>query len=143
MKTILITVTFLIISSFSIKHNNNCLSFQDSKKYRVYKIDSINDYYIIYAKKEKTIYKIISKKDNSYTKNKIRINKFYRFNLRSMLMVNGKSVIPTNQINEITGWRVDKNTTINFEGDSIRDIYISDDIKGLCLIKKTKYIKKP
>lgn len=138
MKTILITISVLFISFSTIIPNNKYLTFQNSKKYRVYKIDSINDFYVIYAKKEKTIYKIISKKDNLISKNKIRINKYYKFNLRSMLIVNGKSIIPANQINEISGWRVDKNTTINFEGDSIRDLYIGNNIKGLYFFKKNK-----
>jgi hypothetical protein len=52
-----------------------------------------------------------------------------------MLNINGHSAIPLNQINEISGWKVDKNTTIIFEGDSIRDLFTAENVKGLCIIK--------
>jgi hypothetical protein len=53
-----------------------------------------------------------------------------------MLSVNGHSIIPANQIYEMSGWRIDESTTIDFEGDPIRDLYTADNIKGLCFIKK-------
>lgn len=112
---------------------------QDSLNYKVYRIDSINSYYIIYVKKGQTLYKIVSqKKKGERVKNcnKIIINNFYEFHLHSMLFVNGHSSIPANQKYEISGWRIDDSTTIAFEGDSIRDLYYADNIKGLCIVKK-------
>lgn len=138
MKTIFIII-LLLISYITIGSNNsNYLLQQKSIKYKVYKIDSLNNYYLIYAKNENAIFKIVSKKDNSIKKCKIRINKFYKFNLHSILKAKGISIIPANQIYEVSGWRVDDNTNIDFEGDSIRDLYIGDNIKGLYFIKKRK-----
>jgi hypothetical protein len=109
---------------------------QDSLNYKVYKIDSINNYYIIYVRKGTSVFKIVSEKDIITNCDGIEIGKTYKLDLHSLLFVNGHSVIPANQINEISGWRIDNSTIINFEGDSIRDIYYADNIKGLCLIKK-------
>jgi len=64
------------------------------------------------------------------------VNRFYKFKLHSILSVNGQMVIPANEIMEISGWRIDELTTIDFEGDSIRDLYYADNIKGLCFINK-------
>lgn len=122
--------------------NSNTLDLvkQDSIKYKVYKIDSINNYYLIYVKQGRNIFKIVSKKEKIEKCNLIAVDNEYKIHLHSMLSVNGHSIIPPNAINEISGWRVDDSTTINFEGDSIRDLYYADNIKGLCLIK-TKMLK--
>jgi hypothetical protein len=37
---------------------------------------------------------------------------------------------------QLSGWRIDNNTTVNFEGDSIRDLYNGNNIKGIYFIKK-------
>jgi hypothetical protein len=55
MKTILATIAPLFIFCFGIKSNSYFNSYnavtQDSVNYKVYKIDSINNYYLIYAKR--------------------------------------------------------------------------------------------
>ncbi len=111
---------------------------KDSTKYKVYKIDSINNYYLIYAKKGHSLFKIISKKESMNHCKTLIINKWYKLQLHSILSVNGHTIIPANQIMEFSGWGIDETTTIAFEGDSIRDLYYADNIKGLCLIKKKK-----
>ena len=107
---------------------------QDSLNYTVYKIDSINNYYIIYAKNGDRLFKIISPKSIK-KHDMIMIGKAYKFNLHSLLSVNGHSIIPENQKNEMSGWRVDDSTTINFEGDSIRDLFYASNVKGLSFEK--------
>ena len=140
MKTILITIAPLFIFCFGIKSNPYFNSYnavtQDSVNYKVYKIDSINNYYLIYAKKGHTLFKIISKKESAKKCNRIIVNHVYKFRLHSILSVNGQPAIPANQIMELSGWRIDESTTIVFEGDSIRDLYNADNIKGLSFIKK-------
>jgi hypothetical protein len=111
---------------------------QDSSRYRVYKIDSINDYYLIYARRGHSIFKIVSKKERTNKCSGIVVDDFYKFRLHSMMKVNGRSIIPANEIMELSGWRIDNSTTVNFEGDSIRDLYYGDNIKGLCFIKKNQ-----
>jgi hypothetical protein len=68
------------------------------------------------------------------------VGQTYEIELKSILLVNGKSIIPPNQINEISGWRVDNETTIDFEGDSIRNIFKSRDLEGLCLINRYDFV---
>lgn len=52
--------------------------------YKITKIDSINSFYFIYCDKDERIYKIISKKIDEKSKlNKIKENKYYRFQLTS------------------------------------------------------------
>lgn len=115
----------------------------DTTFFKVYKIDSVNQYYTIYARNNEAIFKIISKKNNEILKARkiIKINKCYRLDPKSLLFINGKPIIPANQINEIFGWRIDDSTTINFEGDSIRNLYISDRLKGLSYLGSDRYGK--
>ena len=143
MKTILILSSILLISLLGLIFQNSCKQDLLSRNhfnsktlnYKVYKLDTINNYYIIYAKKQDSLFKIISKKDSSINCKMIKINNCYKFKLHSILKVNGKFIIPLNQIYEISGWRIDEFTTIKFEGDSIRDLYNCSNIKGLCFIK--------
>jgi len=139
-----IITVFLFIFGYIL--NNNATSFhhfglsnltvKDSAKYKVCKIDSINSYYIIYAKQGHVLFKIISKIDSIEKCKDLIVNKVYNFQLHSILSVNGRPIIPANQIMELSGWRIDQSTIIAFEGDSIRDLYYADNIKGLCFIKK-------
>ena len=99
----------------------------------VYKIDSINNFDIIYARNKNSIFKIVSKKSTNETCNKIRIGEYYKIMLHSIFTENGTRIIPSNSIIGLSGWRIDSNTYIRFEGDSIRDIFIADNIKGLCI----------
>ena len=108
----------------------------DSCYYRIYKIDSVNTYYVIYAKKMDSIFKIISPKVRNTGCSKITVGKIYKLNLYSLLFVKGKPVIPANLLYQLSGWSVDDSTTINFEGDSIRNLYQAKNLKGLCLINK-------
>jgi hypothetical protein len=146
MKPLLLSIISLIIICFELKAHDSSNHYykpnsakHDSSNYKVYQIDSINNYYLIYAKKGDALFKIVSKKESIKKCNGIIVNHVYKFQLHSMLFVNGQSIIPANQINEISGWRIDESTTINFEGDSIRDLYYADNIKGLCFIKKKTY----
>lgn len=129
----------LVISTHSSANNLFCQHFsnrRDTINYKVYKIDSINNYYLIYANRGKELFKIIVKKERVKRGKKIMVNKFYPFHLQSILSVNGQSIIPANQIMELSGWRIDDSTTIRFEGDSIRDLYHADNIHGLYFTKK-------
>ena len=144
MKTILVTVILLFILCIEVNlhaSSNKYFSFrnsirQDSINYKVYKIDSINNYYLIYAKKGHDLFKVVSKKERIKMCNSIIVNNVYEFHLHSILSINGHPIIPANEIMELSGFMIDHSTVIRFEGDSIRDLYYADNIKGLCFIKK-------
>jgi hypothetical protein len=142
MKYSLIVISVLLVfgircsaNSPSYRRNSN---WQDSINYKVYKIDSINNYHLIYANQGRKLFKIIVKKEQVKRGKKIIVNSSYPFHLQSILYANGNALIPGNQIMELSGWRIDDSTTIKFEGDSIRDLYNADNIRGLYFIKKAK-----
>ena len=141
--TLLLLITFTVVCFKSKWHNlpdqfaiSSNSGNPDSCYYRVYKIDSVNTYYIIYANQKGSIFKIISPKERIIGCNKITIDKIYKLDLYSLLFVKGKPIIPANLLYQLSGWRVDDSTTINFEGDSIRNLYQAKNLKGLCLINK-------
>jgi hypothetical protein len=141
MKILLFLIITIIIACAQAKLINSSVKSPnktDSNSYRVYKIDSINSYYLIYAKKSDTLYKIVSKKEKCENCNMIYVNGVYLFKLHSSLYLNGKPIIPPASRLEISGLAYDKFTEIKFEGDSIRDLYYADNIKGLCFIKIKK-----
>lgn len=139
MRRYLLFAACVLSSSCNLQNNKRLtpskFALKDSASFKVFKIDSINTYYLIYAKKGRDIFKIISRKGNEKCPKSISVNQLYSFSLRSILTKNGQQVIPPNQINEISWWQIDKNTVIRFEGDSINNLYFADNLQGLCLIK--------
>jgi hypothetical protein len=143
MKAILIFLMFIVISIqsksiVSINNNSKKNSFdKHSTSYRVYKIDSINNYYLIYAKKRGSRYKIVAKKEEAENCNRIRINSNYKFDLHSVRDVPGDPNSGKKSL-QVSCFDYGDSTIICLEGDSIRDLYYSDNIKGLCFIKIRK-----
>jgi len=104
--------------------------------YKVIKIDSINNVYLIYAIKRDSLFKILSLKNNLSTCNKIKIGKQYNFELQSLFPNKflGKHNLSPNYLPNVNG--IDYHgTTIKIERDSINDLHYSSNIKGLCYIK--------
>ncbi len=133
-----LTVVFAISChtvNTGIKNNNGNSS---SNKYEVYKIDTVNDYYFIYAKKMDTIYKIVSKQKEKQDCNTILLGGKYDFILESIwrkeIVIDGVNVSPsgTPQVNCLS---LDEKTKVCLERDSINDIYQSKNLKGLCFFK--------
>lgn len=60
---------------------NMTTAIQEKPLYKVYKIDSIRNYYLIYVRKKDTLYKIVSEKTALINCNLIRINQEYDFKL--------------------------------------------------------------
>jgi len=111
-----------------------CKSPQPNKEkpsintYRVVKLDSINDVYIIYAKTQNMYYKILSAKDSEVKGmqcDKILVNNSYRFQLNSLLASNEIDLLHVDGIKF-------NNETIEIEKDSIMDLHTSSNLKGLC-----------
>jgi len=128
------TLIICLLSLFSLQ----CKIFhqgQNTTAYRVYKIDSIKSYYLIYAQKDQLRYKIVSKKANVECRS-IVVNRLYDFELHSMTQINGVSITPSASKYEVSGMSVDDSTTVNFEKDTQWDLYYANNIKGLCFTKK-------
>jgi hypothetical protein len=100
-------------------------TYQGEPMYKVYKIDSINNYYTIYISKNDSSYKIISKRELTDSCNRIKEGNYYDFELSSLSI--GEIMTPgfANCL-----W-VDSVTKICME-DSIRDLKSANNVKGLC-----------
>jgi len=126
-----ITLFIFIISCKQLKIEKRQSINQDF--YKISKIDSINNVYLIYAKKKDSIFKILSLKEDFSNFNKIEVGKSYDFKLKSLLRIKklfGLEIIDYN----VAG--IDfYGTTIAIEQDSINDLHGSDNIKGLYYVK--------
>lgn len=100
-------------------------------KFYIYKLDSIDNLYLIYAKKDKSYYKILSEKMIQPLPGceKIKLYKNYSLDVISIVPDTSKISIHLDGI-------LYKNTEITFEKDSIWDLYKSPQLNGLCF-KKT------
>ncbi|WP_290710842.1 hypothetical protein [Flavihumibacter sp. CACIAM 22H1] len=103
-----------------------------NEKYQVYRIDSVNHIYIIYAKKGTGLYKIVSLKDTVQCQ-QLQVGGEYKFILMSRVpkTFKGENVSP-NQVPHVAGIMFHGNW-IKFERDSINDIFSSINLRGLCL----------
>lgn len=127
----------MLIVSFSCSLSGKNYSgelLNTSNIYKVYKIDSINSYYLIYAKKEDSIFKIVSKKQQFENCNIIKENGEYEFDLHSSLFgrnIGGESIPRPNSL-MVNCFSYDDSTKICLEKDSIIDLFYGDNIEGLC-----------
>jgi len=137
MKYILILLAIVLIACSSTKENRQRSVSENKLLYKVYRIDSINSYYLIYAKRKDSLYKIVSKKAVDVSSDKIVINKNYEFKLISSLLnrrIGNTVILPQNSL-LVDCFYYDNTTKICLEGDSIRDLYHADNIKGIYFIK--------
>lgn len=106
----------------------NKISQDSSTIYKVYKIDSISAYYLIYVRKGKDRYKIVSPKDTVLKGSKIQLHKKYRLTL--YIALNHKYFPP-----EVTCYYFAPKTPICKEyNNGIYELYFSDDLSGLYYI---------
>lgn len=103
--------------------NSNCFS---CLKYRIDKIDSIENIYLIYMSRHDSIFRIASKKNEVCDCERIKIGQFY-----SLII---KSVYPDNfnQKYDIAGTKFEDHI-IEFITDSIVwDLFFTENLSGLC-----------
>jgi hypothetical protein len=104
------------------------------KDFKIVKLDSIDNVYLIYARQNDTLYKIVSLKDGTYTGRSMVVGSSYRLDLESLFLKNfhGYDLSPQNSM-DIGGISY-CGTLIKVERDSIVDLYRAKNIKGLSLI---------
>lgn len=125
----------------------SCVAWKSAKKryptikletsYKVFKIDSINSWYLIYARKGDSLFKIVSKKTIITGCSTIQINEQYDFHLHSRIYgyaIGGKVMLPQNTL-LVNCFSFDDSTNICLERDSINDLHYADNVKGLCFIE--------
>jgi len=130
---IVLTLILLFSCNNKVKSLLSVVNDNHEKFYKVYKIDSINNYYLIYLNDKQYNYKVVSEKaDNINCREKIKVNRKYRLELvsitRSML---GDHFLSYHHLGGITLG----NTLIRIEREnSIIDLYYAKNIKGLCIV---------
>lgn len=115
---------------------------QSDSLYLVKKIDSINNWYTIYATKNDSSFKIVVKKQNHQDlkcKRMIRVGLSYYLMLHSrkneVPEINGVKIKPVNSL-DVQCYTYDDSTSICIEPKKgIYDLFHTPDIKGLCYVK--------
>lgn len=129
-------------SAFQTSYKGNTNIAEQDSVYKIIKIDSVNNYYVISANKIDQIFKIISKKNFRVEKYKqIEVGSNIPLQLQSILNVGNKKIFPGNQIQELSGWRLDDSTTIIFEKEDVKDLFISRNLSGLCHIVESQTVR--
>ena len=104
-----------------------------NKEFKILKIDSIKNIYVIYAEQNDSVYKILSEKEDMCNCLNVELNNTYILSIKSYF---GPGVI----IQRLAGARYQGSVIpIKDETDEknvLRDLYLSDDIKGKCYIRK-------
>ena len=101
-------------------------------KYYVVKVDSLQNFYLVYLKKANSDYKVVSEKIEVRDEcEKIKTGDFLSLSL--------KSIVPdTSKISYKVDGVLYKGTEFDFERDSILDIYEADELTGLCYFKRVR-----
>ena len=127
----------LIASCSSIK--KSIPMAQEGISYRIKKIEKKNSWYIIYADRKDTLYKIVSKADTNLNRDckKIIVGEWYDFDLKSK-KANSPTIgdIKLNPIGYTGCYQYDNETTICLEPKrGIYDLFYTNDLKGICYLK--------
>lgn len=128
---------FLIIIVVFIASCSTKVRSSATASYYVYKIDSIKSYYLIYAKKSDSIYKIVSKKESLDQCLEIKEKQYYNFKLKSILKNRFENTSFPKTMNDadITCFAFDDDIQICKE-KGIYDLHLADNVKGLCFTRK-------
>ena len=125
MRIFIIIIVLTFIACDTSKINNQ------KELYRVVKIKSINNTYLIDLNKDNTTYTILTlteqnEKHEKKNCKKIEVSKSYNFNLKKYI---DESKI---ELLNLSGVRIE-NKTIELPEEIISNIYIAQNLKGLCI----------
>lgn len=138
MKNLIYLLTSVIL--FSCSSTKKVKTVSDSNtNYFIKKIDKKHSWYIIYAEKKDTLFKIVSYAESKVDENckKIVVGGKYDFELKSKKenapIIGGIKLDPVGY----TGcYEFDKETTICLEPKrGIYDLFYTNDLKGICYLK--------
>jgi len=109
--------------------------------YLIKEIRSKNSWYIIYAQKQDSLYKIVVGKENKIDTSckKITVGKYYNLDLKSRRAnapeIGGVKLQPVNYL-DVDCYAYDEKTEICIEPKKgIYDLYYTKDLDGLCYLK--------
>jgi hypothetical protein len=99
------------------------LSQGQAPTYKVNKIKTVRNYYVIYLTRNDSTYKVVSKREKINSCNKIKKNMSYTIEFSKVNFLGGS---------EVDCFQFDKKTIICKEIDT--GLYVATNLKGLCLI---------
>lgn len=127
-----ITLFLFIIITCSPTRNKETINNQN---HLVTKIDSINNYYVIYTKQNNQNYKFVSEKSSTGCRDKIVVGKKYDFNMKSIFefKIKDKDTVKeiTNHVNIDCIILGETKICKEYENE-IFDVYTSKNLEGLC-----------
>lgn len=124
-------------NSFDLsKQNSEDVSKSKDSSFYVYKIDSINNYYLVYGKVDNEMYKIISRKQLIGQCDNVMAGRSYYLSIQSILF---KKVNIGGVVRERVGappscMIFDDSTIICLEKGLVMDLFESKNLSGLCLV---------
>jgi|SRR5690554_101125 len=137
-------LAFLILIFISIgckvSQNQSSLEIYQDKKYSVEKIDSVNNYYLIYLIQDNNKFKIVSKKglENSTScMEKIEVGQEYLLELQKLVPTPIKDSNPLGNkpsLSILSCYYFDENTKI-CEEVGMEVLYKTNNLVGLCIIE--------
>ncbi|MGV0923457.1 hypothetical protein [Empedobacter tilapiae] len=130
-----ILITIIIFVSISCNSSKKLL--ENELNYKVEKIESLNNWNIIYLNRGNSKYKLVSLKKENRECNKIKVGKTYSFILHSRgenpPVINGIKLKPINYL-DINCYSYDSETEICIDPEKgINDLYSAENLNGLCI----------
>lgn len=102
--------------------------------YSITKLDSVGNYYLIYATRNDSTFQIASEKTRVANCDKLQVNSKYLFKLKSRVFtgkINGKRITAaTNDLVKCLG--LDQETIVCFDDNCVQDLFYTENIAGLC-----------
>jgi hypothetical protein len=130
-------VTIIILLLFSLNEFNIYGQNNNENNFLIKQIKSKKGWYIIYAVKNDSLYKIVSKKVEYQNKEctRIQIGRYYNFIIQSNIpVINGVKLLPMNYLDVKTPF-YDKKSVFSIEPEKgLFDSYQAKNLWGLCLI---------
>lgn len=121
----LLTLTSCCLVERLHVYDNKQINIQSDKEYEIYKIDSIGNYYLIYALKGDSLFKIVSVKETASNCTRIQLGHSYK--IKFFPSANEENLI------DLGGIIINDSTIIDIERDSILELSFAKNINGLCI----------
>lgn len=136
MKCYFIAILILLCSCAQIRRiKGNQLKPQYENSYKIIKIDSKKEGYIVYVQRRDSIFKIISLCDTTEQCREIVVNGYYNLCLKSYFSRKNDSS-PNIQLGHVMGMHLGKEI-VRFDEDGIvQNLFYATNLKGLCLIQQ-------
>jgi len=105
-----------------------------AQSYTINRIDSIENFYVIYATRNDSTFQIASKKAKVLNCDQLKINAKYSLKLKSRVFTgkaNGAKITSaTNDLVKCIG--LDRVTVVCFDDNCVQDLFYTENIEGLC-----------